>query len=311
MDQEKTKSYDQLILDENDEIFINNRFIRNKQQNRSIKEYLRQEFRFKKYCPFCNSELLVKIYKEEGLPPSHDDFSYDLYSYYESGKLWYCPKCAFWQILMYEYTCGDYDEYQTWSYAISKKKEFDTDFTDDCKSVIAQSIRRDKSLWNSMDPKKLEIFVTDIFASFYNNCEVYHIGKPYDKGIDVLFIDSDKKEWLIQVKRRKKILSSEGISTIRNLLGTLLLENNKYGIVVSTADHFTYEACKNANLSRDRGYEIELIDKHKLDLMLDPLIPKEPWLDYDANSWIKTPIEQWLDDIDDKNQFTLDYFNLI
>jgi len=162
-----------------------------------------------------------------------------------------------------------------------------------------------------MDPKELEIFVKVIFSSFYNNCDVYHIGKPYDKGIDILYIDSDKKEWLIQVKRRKKIPSSEGISTIRNLLGTLVLEGKKCGIVVSTADHFTHEACKNVNRLRDLGYTIKLIDKHKLDLMLDPLIPKEPWLDFDENSWIKTSIDMWLDDIDNKNQFTLDHFNLI
>jgi hypothetical protein len=310
MDHDKTKSYDELILDENDEIIINHEFVRNRQQNQAIKEYLRQEFRFKKYCPFCNSELVVKVQKEEGLPPSHEDFSYELYHPYQSGKLWYCPKCAFWQILLYEYTCADYDEYHTWCHVISKQKEFDTDLCDECKSEIAQSIRRNKSIWNSMDPKKLEIFVTNIFSSYYNNCEVYHIGKPYDKGIDVLFIDTEKKEWLIQVKRRQKNLASEGVSTIRNLLGTLLLEDKKYGIVVSTADHFTYEACKSANRSQDWGYKIELIDKHKLDLMLDPLIPKEPWLDFDEDSWIKTSIDTWLDDIDNKNQFTLDYFNL-
>ena len=238
-------------------------------------------------------------------------YNYYCGNYYQSGKLWYCPKCAFWQIFLYDYTCGDDEIYQSWCYAISKKKEFDTDITDECKSEIAQSIRRNKSLWNSMDPKELEIFVKVIFSSFYNNCDVYHIGKPYDKGIDILYIDSDKKEWLIQVKRRKKIPSSEGISTIRNLLGTLVLEGKKCGIVVSTADHFTHEACKNVNRLRDLGYTIKLIDKHKLDLMLDPLIPKEPWLDFDENSWIKTSIDMWLDDIDNKNQFTLDHFNLI
>jgi hypothetical protein len=308
----QNKPYDELILDENDEIIINTKVVLDKQKNQVIKEYLRQEFRFKKYCPFCNSELIVKIQKEEELPPQPNEFSDRYYcgNTYQSGKLWYCPKCAFWQILMYDYTCGDDEIYQGWCYAISKTREFDTDITDECKSEIAQRIRRNKSLWNSMDPKKLEVFVKDIYSSYYDNCEVYHIGKPHDKGIDILFIDSGKKEWLIQVKRRQKISSSEGISTIRNLLGTLLLEDKKYGIVVSTADHFTYEAYRNINRIKDQGYTIELIDKNKLDLMLDPLIPKEPWLDFDKNSWIKNSIDMWLDDIDNKKQFTLDHFNL-
>ncbi|MEN6343476.1 MAG: restriction endonuclease [Methanospirillum sp.] len=307
----KADSYDVLILDEN-EVIINNEIVLNERRNRSIKNYLQQEFKFKKYCPFCNNELIVKTQKEGEFAPRSGIFSYD-YSYgntYESGKLWYCSNCAFWQILLYDYTCDDFDAYQTWCHAISKKKEFDIDITEDCKSEIAQSIRRNKSLWNSMDPKELEIYVKEIFSSFYNNCEVYHIGKPYDKGIDVLFIDSDKNEWLIQVKRRKQVLSSEGISTIRNLLGTLLLEDKRYGIVVSTADHFTYEACKNVNRLQDRGYRIELIDKHKLDLMLDPLIPKKPWLDFERDSCIKKPIDEWLDDTDNKNQITLDHFNI-
>jgi len=73
----KSQPYDVLILDEDDEIIINNEVVLNEQKNQSIKEYLRQEFRFKKYCPFCSSELIVKIEKEEELPPAPDEFSYD------------------------------------------------------------------------------------------------------------------------------------------------------------------------------------------------------------------------------------------
>jgi len=73
------------------------------------------------------------------------------------------------------------------------------------------------------------------------------------------------------------LLVGEGVSTLRNLLGTLLIEGISQGIVVSTADHFTYQAYKAANKAESKGYLIKLIDRGKLDRMLSPFLPKNPW----------------------------------
>ena len=61
------------------------------------------------------------------------------------------------------------------------------------------------------------------------------LGRPRDGGVDVLLIDAEKEEWLIQVKRRKSQNSTEGVNTIRNILGVMTVKDVYKGIVVSTA----------------------------------------------------------------------------
>ena len=106
-----------------------------------------------------------------------------------------------------------------------------------------------------------------------------HVGKPDDGGVDILFIDSTHEQWLIQVKRRERADSAEGINTIRNLVGAMVLEGAMRGIVVSTADHFTLRAQQAAKRLEKRGLHIELIDKGVLNRMLEPVLPDRPWLE--------------------------------
>jgi hypothetical protein len=131
-----------------------------------------------------------------------------------------------------------------------------------------------------MNPHRLEELVAAIFKANYKDCEAIHVGKPDDGGIDVVFVDSGERQWLIQVKRRENPQSSEGVGVIRNLLGAMLLENSSYGILVSTANHFTFRAKEAVDRARDLGKVIRLIDRGKLDRMLAPMIPDRPWLDF-------------------------------
>jgi hypothetical protein len=58
--------------------------------------------------------------------------------------------------------------------------------------------------------------------------------------------------------------------------------------VVSTADHFTFQSCKAAKGVEQVGYYLELIDRGKLNRMLDPLLPDRPWLKFvskDFSDW--------------------------
>ena len=76
---------------------------------------------------------------------------------------------------------------------------------------------------------------------------------------------------MVNTSRKKRLIinSSEGVTTIRNLLGTLVLENKTQGIIVSTADHFTLRAQQAAEKSKQKGFHIELIDRGILNLMLE------------------------------------------
>jgi hypothetical protein len=96
--------------------------------------------------------------------------------------------------------------------------------------------------------------------------------------VDVLLVECDGRQWLIQAKRRETQDASEGISTIRNLLGAMVLEGTRHGVVVSTADHFTYRALQAVGRARDRGMVLRLLDRSAFDRMLDPLLPDCPWL---------------------------------
>ncbi len=96
--------------------------------------------------------------------------------------------------------------------------------------------------------------------------------------MDVFLIESNGTQWLIQAKRRETPNSSEGISTIRNLLGAMVLEGGRHGVVVSTADHFSYRARQAVARAQNRGMELRLVDRRAFDRMLDPVLPDRPWL---------------------------------
>ncbi|MCG3146082.1 MAG: hypothetical protein HONDAALG_03914 [Gammaproteobacteria bacterium] len=230
-------------------------------------------------CPYCKASLkLIKHIKT-----MEEDF--DKLGLLEEpnsllGCLEHCSNCMYWRWHYLRSEIGDRGILFDHDYRshISKVLAFDETLPEGCLEEFTQYIRRSPMLWHTIDPRRLEKLVADIFKTNYGDSEVVHVGKPDDGGIDVLFIDSAKQKWLIQVKRREKPSSAEGISTVRNLLGTMLLENSSYGIVVSTADHFTYRAYEAIGRASECGMIIKLIDRGKLNRMLDPLLPDRPWM---------------------------------
>jgi hypothetical protein len=60
-------------------------------------------------------------------------------------------------------------------------------------------------------------------------------------------------------------------------LGTLALEGKRNGIIVTSADYFSFHAKKATKQAEQQGYTIELIDKGKLNRMISPLLPEAPW----------------------------------
>lgn len=242
-------------------------------------------------CPFCKSSILTCG-------------SFDLSDFYYSGEgkayyLWYCRYCRFWQ---WYYAFDRYAGDEEWEgegcppraeerARISKLRVF-SDLPESCSGELAQYLRRKPSEWHRFNPKRFEKLVADIFRANYENAEVIHVGKPDDGGKDIIFIDSNNQQSLIQVKRRERETCSEGVSTIRNLIGTMILDNVVRGIVVSTADHFSIRAQQAVERVAKQGLHIELIDKGVLNRMLDPVLPDRPWLesvdsdDSEVASWL-------------------------
>jgi len=201
--------------------------------------------------------------------------------YLNKGALEFCDNCSYWRFHHVKtelYGSRGVLGFHNYASYISKLREYDQ-LPEGCLTEIAQQLRMNAHHWHLISPLRLEQLVADIFKANYESAEVIHVGKPDDGGVDVLLVDSDARKCLIQVKRREKPNSAEGVSTVRNLLGTMLLENSAYGIVVSTADHFTYRAYQAAGRASEYGMTVNLVDRGLLNRMLDPLLPDRPWLD--------------------------------
>ncbi len=219
-------------------------------------------------CAYCSTKL-IKIENNIVQESSYRDFC-----------LWYCRRCRFWQARLYSDPHGRcMPPPEEWAY-ISKLREFNPSMPDCCSKQLALYIRSHPHFLYSCAPQRFEKFVADVFRANYANVEVVHVGRPGDGGIDVLLIDAEDEKWLIQVKRRESQDYSEGVSTIRDMLGAMVVKNALKGIVVSTAERFTRDA-KRAVAAASAGQHrmtVRLVDRGIFDKMLDPILPDRPWL---------------------------------
>lgn len=234
------------------------------------------------HCPYCSSTLITL--QEANGECRYDDEEDDVEEREDREEfariysLEYCPNCRYWRWHDIDVFMSIDGVAHTYKGYLSKIKEFDNQLPEGFTQEFARWIKADERRWHSMLPRGLEELVSDIFRSLYHPAEVIHVGRPDDGGVDVVFVESKDKRWLIQAKRREKPTYGEPVSTVRNLLGTMILENSSYGMIVSTADHFTYRAYDAVQRAREKGFLIELIDKGKLSKMLDAVLPDKPWI---------------------------------
>ncbi len=251
-------------------------------------------------CAYCSTQL-IKVENNTLEKEMHRDYC-----------LWYCGYCRFWQARLYSSFNACMPPPDNWAY-ISKLREFDTNLPEGCSEELALYIRRHPNFLHSCDPKGFEKFVADVFRANYTNAEVSHVGKPGDGGIDVLLIEAKDEQWLIQVKRRGSQKPSEGVSTIRDILGAMVVKGVRKGIVVSTVERFSLKAQQDAVKAKmgPFGMTVEFVDKDIFDKMLDPILPDRPWLD--PISEIDEEISSYLaDQIPSDNQLYLfEQFNLL
>lgn len=223
-------------------------------------------------CPFCQASL--------GRTGKHLQSEDELDPDQRYATLEFCTHCSYWrwhhlETLVYgSRGLMAVHEYQSLA---SKLAEFCVDLPAGCSEELAIQLRRHPSLWHSMDPTRLETFVGDILRANFEPVEVRHIGGTNDGGVDLVWVQSPTQRWLVQVKRREAASSSEGVGTIRNLLGAMVLEDATCGAVVSTADHFTYMAHCAVGRAAEKGMTVRVVDRHALHRLLTPLLPEAPW----------------------------------
>ena len=256
-----------------------------------FENWLLNKFILQTKCPFCKLELKQtftyaekrddKLFRDSN--GQTDNLVFGAAQDPGDSRLWVCPNCYYWQWyceyhtnLLAEYFVPDY-----WnrSFAVSQLTSFSGNLPERFTSEVAQHLRRNPILWHSMSPKRLEKLVHDIFRANFSDCEVIHVGSPGDGGMDILMIDNDERRWMISVKRREKPQKGEPVSTIRDLIGAMVLEGGSIGVIASTADHFTTAAKKAARKAATRGYLIHLLDKGHLNRLIGSMLPRAPWQD--------------------------------
>lgn len=246
---------------------INGTSIESGEDRVDVHDWIVEGFQQTTVCPYCLTALDI-VQELSGDPEDVQDA--------EEVTLWDCSECSYWQ--MFIHTFSDYPPaFVQFSAYLSKLQEFDVKSADPIIEELTLALRRNPSIWETVHPTALEKLVAAVFRINHGACEVFHVGKPNDGGSDVVFIDSENKKWLIQVKRHSSN-SAEGVSTIRNLLGAMILQGSLNGVVVSSADHFSVQAHRAVSSVRQRGIMIQLLDRGKLDRMIQPLLPKHRWL---------------------------------
>jgi hypothetical protein len=221
-------------------------------------------------CPYCKVRLLKRSLDDRDWE-DEDEGRLD-----KAYTLAWCGRCAHWEFSAYEGTRHCMGNV-TQLIANSVAQRFDPSLPEGLVGEMAQQLRRHPKLWHEIAPRRLETLVAEIFKANFRHVDVVHLGRPGDGGVDVLFIDDEATRWLVQVKRRENARTTEGFSTLQSLLGTLLLEGDRHGIVVTTADSFSHYAKRKQSVADARGYTVELIDRATLDRLLGPLIPDRPW----------------------------------
>jgi HJR/Mrr/RecB family endonuclease len=251
-------------------------------------------------CPYC-SNYLQKVFFQgaatKAKPKISDNVSRN------SEELNICDSCGFWRA-GYKETRGMMRG-MCFSYAAAVQRVFPIDVPDAPLKELFEYLKRNPELITQINPRVFERIVGECFRANWRPVDTIYVGGPYDGGIDVVLVLSDDSRWLIQCKRRSKSNAVESIRAVRELLGTLRAEDELRGIVVSTADHFSYYAQKLAirpNLI-DVGYEIKLVDYGILKEMLVgaqfgpevqtnvegdkiEVVADGPWISFFNGSWV-------------------------
>ena len=243
--------------------------------NRLFKRHVR-----KRACPYCRSHLAVDTDYIRG--KSWTTHTMCLYAsiYGERNHktpqfhaFMTCGNCGWWSF--YEggfYFERDYVSCLHWG----KMCVFNVSDVTAPVEALRKYISRKPTILYDIHPTSLERIVASCFSDFFN-CEAVHVGGPGDRGVDVILVDGDKPT-IVQVKRRCKPKSVESVSTIRELLGILLVQGRYSGIVVSTANRFSKAALLEANIPviRNMGYRVTLYNYDALVEVVRRTSPKTP-----------------------------------
>jgi hypothetical protein len=218
-------------------------------------------------CIFCHVALKVESVHEIG----HHGL--------EVGS---CVKCGWWRILR-RYAAADASDL---SFMVADAKHYDISDGDVPIAELRNFLARHPSNLAHVSPTALERLIQDCLRDEFAPCEVIHVGRTGDGGIDLKLVHSDREPVLIQVKRRADLSQAEGVRVVRELNGVLFREGLARGMVVTTASRYTrgahHEASEVLTAAATNRYQVQLRAFSDVLAMLGLTrrTGKLPWLDY-------------------------------
>lgn len=236
----------------------------------------RKFFSRRGYCPFCK-EVIPKVY--------HNIRSVTMgVELWSTIDVWECPRCEWWEHFYQFSEEGDWIDkvrsknWDTLRHGIVKKYNID-DKQIPINTLINELDKR-KDILYDIDPYKLEEVGQVVFSAYYN-CEVKHVGKTGDGGIDLIVVQSDEPI-LVQVKRRSSPCHVELVSPIREFVGAMYLKDSRKGIFLSTAKNYSRGAKDiQSKVLNDRKFNyFELINFEEFVNMIDVIKTEDykPWM---------------------------------
>lgn len=218
-------------------------------------------FSHKSICPFCHTTINNRIYQK-----SVDDYPDWLFgSFNQWEEVVQCPICGWWEYKYQNSSDAIVDGIRATDleYSSAILRRYDNSSCAVPVEALRHQLPKEPDLIYSINPHKMEELVRSVFSDFYPSCKVYAFGKTRDGGKDGLLVDDSGNQILLQIKRRENPNATEGVTALRELMGVSLLYDNIKGcIFVSTADHYSPDAVKYARAAEHRKkVEIfELVD---------------------------------------------------
>jgi restriction system protein len=168
-----------------------------------------------------------------------------------------CEQCGWWRIHTIKETDGDIEGVST-TIKNAVMKTYDLSSKEIPIKALQQYLRKNFDDVIHIDDVQMEKLVQSVFSEHFA-CEVQHVGKVNDGGVDLIFIESNSPI-VIQVKRRKTLSHVESVSGIRELLGAALLKESRNCIYVSTCSKFSDPASDTAQ----RSVELGIVESYEL-----------------------------------------------
>lgn len=185
-----------------------------------------------------------------------------------------CNYCGWWEF------SNSIQAFEHHSYSITGiAKKYDISDNDIPIEILRGMLSGNSEKLADLNPNKFEEVIASCLKDFYNPCEVRIIGKQghKDRGIDLIVIKNNKKDRLVQVKRRINVNKNESVEVVRSLNGVLFREGINKGMVVTTAIDFTKDAKKEIKDVKYKNYHMELFGLNEVLTILDIKQNEDPY----------------------------------